>query len=134
MRKITIDNKRVIARNAITLGFATQTVKRGAYFVTNEGRMCRSLGRIASCDNDGQDCTGHVVAMVWGPSGHCYERWIDPESISECYSEPPHKIAAFFFAAEIPHDSQTMRRLMEHGTTDERYVDKHVERAESLNR
>ena len=86
MRKITIDNKRVVAPNARLIGSATRVVKRGSYFITTSGMICRSLGRIASCDSDGTS----------------------PRS--------------------CPYDAQTMRRLMNHGTTQEQFIDAHKDR------
>lgn len=131
MRTIKTDNKRVIAKNATLLGFATREVKRGSFFIYNDAgqfRMARSLGRIAECDSDGEDCTGHVLAMIWGMSGYCYERWVNPTEIVECLEKPPTQMAAFFFAEELPYDAHTMRRLMAHGTLSEQFVENHAAR------
>ena len=132
MRSITTDNRRVIARNATLLGFATRKIKAGTFFVYNDAgqlRAARSLGRIASCDSDGDDCTGFVLAMVLHASaGFAFERWVNPDDITEAYDAPPAAMAAFFFVPALPYDAQTMRRLMEHGAIQNQFVDQHANR------
>jgi len=126
MRTIQIDNRKVIAPNATLLGSATRTIKAGTFFIWNDAgqlRQCRSLGRIASCDSDGDDCAGYVLAMVLHASATlAFERWVNPAEIVEAYADSPAALAAFFFAPTLPYDAQTMRRLMEYGTTTNRYV------------
>ena len=125
----TIDGKQVICRNATLLGFATCKARVGSYFVYHDGteqRMGRMLGRVAyapALQGDTKPIVNHILAMVWFPMGHCCERWINPADVIECYTNPPASIAAFFFAPKIPYDAQTMRRLMEHGTCSDHYIE-----------
>jgi hypothetical protein len=123
----TIDNRAVIARNATLLGFATNRIKAGTYFVykaaDGSNRMGRSLGRVSApalCETPRIE--GYVLAMVWFEMGYCCERWINPDEIIEAYSEPPTKLAELFFAPKLPYDAQTMRQLMAYGTLSESYV------------
>src|SRR5665213_1853684 len=87
-------------------------------------RTGRSLGRLT------ENGTGKIFILVMQISAdmsHLCERWIEPSDVLQI-REVPMNLAAFFFAAELPHDSAMMRRLMDHGTTSESYVSEHENR------
>lgn len=130
MRKHTLDNKQVIAPKASLLGAGTRIVKRNSFFTFCPWKdsgitlLARSLGRIATVEPDGlEDCVGYVAALVFSEHGQsCYLRWVAPDSIMEVF-DAPTKIAAFFFAAELPGTPEEILRLYEYGSLSERYID-----------
>jgi|SRR5215469_4828237 len=124
MRKFTLDNKAVRVPNASHLGFDKWKVKRGDVFTCDGNIIARSLGRIKTCDNDGEDCRGWVCALVLGLSGsHAYVRWIDPASVRQVI-DCPSKLAAFFFAEKLPYDNDMILNLAAYGTLSELFIDR----------
>ena len=138
MRDATIDGRQVICCNASLLAGGTRSARVG-HMVTcdynGQTRLARVLGRIVHAP--AIDCEGGerlenwlLVMMLSDDSTHAYERWIDPATVTRIF-ESPDRFAAFFFAPKLPYDLKTMRRLMDHGTMSESYIDnapKHVAR------
>lgn len=140
MRKHTLDNRKVVAPNASLLAGRGKIVKRGDCFVYGEAggsaRLARSLGRIASCEwvGPGEDCTGYIFAMVLSEDATSgYVRWVNPTDVAEVF-DAPSKMAAFFFAPELPYSSETLIRLMDYGTVCERFIGGAGERVEAWDR
>lgn len=140
MRKHTLDNRKVVAPNASFLAGGRGSVKRGDCFIYNEGsghaRLARSLGRIASCEwvGPGEDCTGYICAMALSDDAtHGYVRWVNPADVAKVF-DAPSKMAAFFFAPELPYSSETLIRLMDYGTVCERFIGGAGERVDAWDR
>jgi hypothetical protein len=94
-------------------------------------RVARSLGRIAWCDRDGENCVGFVLAMELSQDAtFAYERWINPDDITAIF-DAPTAMAAFFFAAELPYSPDMIRRLLDYGTVSDRYVNNAAARVEA---
>jgi hypothetical protein len=66
--------------------------------------------------------------VLHASAGFAFERWVNPDDITEAYDTAPTDMVAFFFAAKLPYDAVTMRRLMEHGTLSDQFVGHHAER------
>jgi hypothetical protein len=132
----TIDGKQVICRNASLLGYSTRRARVGCFFVYYEedgsNHVARMLGRIAHAPGlppERKPIKNHILAMAlmsWAQSAA--ERWIDPATVIAVYEKPPTRLAAFFFAEKLPYDAHTMRRLMEHGTLQDQFIEHHAER------
>lgn len=122
-----IDNRTIVCNNAATLagrGYKLETGMCFTYEEAGQTRLARSIGRVTAPALAG--CTaidGYVLAMVLSfDANHTYERWVNPDDVIEIFNAPT-KLAAFFFAPSLPCTGQTMRKLMEHGTISERYID-----------
>lgn len=133
---VTIDGRYIPCPNATRLGFCKWRAQVGDLIVYDECgdhlRMARVLGRIAyapALEGDKGPIKGWALVMALSEDGSlAYERWVDPAKI-KIVIESPAKFAAFFFAPKLPYDAHTMRRLMEHGTMSEQYVEHAAERA-----
>lgn len=116
------------------IGFSTVTARVGCYFAYRDGEcvsLARMLGRVNAPGGWGEKpIKNYILAMVLGMEGtHAFERWVDPDTVTRICSEgPPHKLAAFFFQPKLPYDVHMMRRLMEHGTVSDSYIEQHAER------
>lgn len=128
MRKFTLDNKaipcpNVMARTVLTRGAA----KRGdmiQFRVWSVGPLMlgRVMGRIATCDDDGENCIGYACVMVLSECAEtCYIRWVNPFHIYRVM-DVPTKVPAFFFKPTLP-DNATLIREMERGSISERFID-----------
>jgi hypothetical protein len=132
----TIDGRQVICRNASLLGYSTCRARVGCFFVyydeAGTNHLARMLGRVAFAPAIGRGekpIKNFILAMVltsWAQSA--MERWVDPATVLAVYEKPPTNLAAFFFQPKLPYDAQTMRRLMEHGTVSDEYIERHAER------
>lgn len=126
MRKFELDNTQVRAPNASHLGFDKWRVKRGDLFsYTDQGHdyIARSLGCIKWCDRDGEDCRGWICALVLGQCAeHAYIRWVNPQRITRII-DVPTKLAAFFFAKELPATVEMLLKLADYGTLSEQFID-----------
>jgi hypothetical protein len=126
MRKFELDNTQVRAPNASHLGFDKWRVKRGdvfSYSCDGQNHIARSLGCIRWCDSDGEDCRGWVCALVLGQCAeHAYIRWINPQWITQIINVPT-KLAAFFFAKELPATVDMILKLADYGTLSEQFID-----------
>ena len=114
MRKHTLDNRKVLCRSAPYVSYYKAcTLKRGDMFLyeqDNHRFLARSLGRIASCDNDGLDCTGWIVCLVTSEDHRSvYMRWVDPNSVRAIF-DAPTKMMTLFFAPELPPLSDIMEQ------------------------
>lgn len=143
---LTIDGRKVICPHASLIGYCTMTARVGSYLAYRESPkgdllLARMLGRIkfASVPQPVRDSKGvlrgyiqnHILGMVLvlGMEGtHAFERWIDPATVTAVYDKPPSALAAFFFAEKLPYDVHTMRRLIDHGTVSDHYINQHAER------
>jgi hypothetical protein len=132
---VTIDGRQVICTNASLLGYSTRRARVGCFFVYSDeagtNHVARMLGRIVYAPDlpPGKPIKNHILAMVlmsWAQSAA--ERWVDPATVIAVYEKPPTRLAAFFFAEKLPYDAHTMRRLMEQGTVQDSYIEKHAER------
>lgn len=132
-----IDSRQVICRNASLIGYSTRTARVGSFLIYADGakrggsdrpQMARMLGRVHA---DGRT---YILAMVLSSTcGSAFERWIAPDDVLECYDKAPAKLAAFFFGElprELVREPQLMRRLMDHGTIGEEYIDHLQERVQ----
>lgn len=92
-RKVVLDRKQVICRNAAPL---RMIVKPGMWVTfNNAGKMCNSssgrvIGRIADIENDGlENCRGWLcVAALSHDSSFFMERWVKPEWVFESRTMP----------------------------------------------
>lgn len=135
---VEIDHRQVVCRKASLIGYSTCRAKWGSYFVYNEGgvpgarSLARMIGRIKYASQLAQreePIRNWILAMVLSSSGlSAYERWVKPDWVLECYGAPPTKLAAFFFQPRIPYDGPTMRRLMDHGTVQDQFIEQHADR------
>lgn len=125
-----VDNVRVICPNASLLGYGTRKMKAGKCFTYGtEDHVARSLGRVTVLENVDNRIVekSYVLAAVLFHGQFMTERWVDPKDVREIF-EAPTKIATFFYQPKLPYDAHTMRRLMEHGTMSEHFVEHHAER------
>lgn len=126
----TITRKAIICPNAKMLGFDKgYRAEIGDCILYQETedtlRVARVLGCVSAPALEPGDAPVKNFALVMalsGDAGSGYERWVDPLKIVRIFSAPT-KFAEFFFAPTLPYDAQTMRRLMEYGTINERYID-----------
>jgi hypothetical protein len=133
MRKCELDNHGVFCPNASRLGFSKTTAKRGDLVVwkyPGEDRTFfgRSLGRIKSCDNDGTDCTGHLVIFTPGSNlTFGMIRWVSPDDVVDVCAWPANFLA--FLSGEMPvKDPIMVLRMVEYGACADHYVVDAVER------
>lgn len=134
----TIDNKAIPCPNATFFAGGRGKAKAGDMITCNHSgatRMARILGRVSApalSGDDGPTVGWALVMMLSNDGSFAYERWINPADITRVYDAPTN-MAAFFFAPTLPYDAHTMRRLMEHGTTMERYITSADERVKGWN-
>ena len=128
MRKHTLDNKKVSCPNATYSGSWNRYVaKKGDMILFHDTNapihLARVVGRIATCDSDGENCVGWLSVLVLSEDGYfLYVRWVEPSQVRAIF-DPPTKIPAFFFGAKWP-DAATLYAASEHGSLHERYIDK----------
>jgi hypothetical protein len=126
-----IDNRKVICKNSSLIGYSTNVVKAGDFFTytdhnRNQIQMARSLGRVSApaLSANEKPINGYILALVLSGDGtFAFERWVNPDDVQSVMPLPT-KMTAFFFAPTIPYDAQTMRRLGEHGTLADEFIDK----------
>lgn len=130
MRKHTMDNKKIRCPSAIYSGHNDKLVaKRGdgiTFLAWSDGPVClgRVLGRIASCDDDGENCVGWAVVMSLSQDGYgIYYRWVKPSWIKSVFTMPT-KVPAFFFGDMMKMDNEKLMHLHEQGSLHEWYIDK----------
>lgn len=127
MRDATIDGKQVICPNASLLASGTRKARVGCMVTcehNGQTRIARMLGRVAYSPaiEGAERIENYLLVMMLAEDGtFAYERWIDPKEVTRIF-ESPAKFAAFFFAPKLPYDLKTMRRLMDHGTMSESYI------------
>lgn len=127
MRKHRLDNRKVSCPNAHYLGVHNKLVaKRGdmlIYEQDNHHKTARVIGRIASVDNDGENCVGWLSVLVLAQDGYSlYLRWINPAWVRAIF-DPPQKVPAFFFSTKWP-DNVKLNYAIEQGSLHEFYIDK----------
>lgn len=125
-----IDNRQIICPNASLLGYGTCKMKAGKCFTYGtEDHIARSLGRVTALEtiDNRRVEKSYVLAAVLYHGQFMTERWVDPKDVREIF-DVPAKIAAFFYQPKLPYDAHTMRRLMEHGTMSEHFVEHHADR------
>ncbi len=126
----TIDGRKVICPNATLLGFATLTARVGSFLIYRDSsgacHYARMIGRVAyapALAGDAGPVKNFILGMVLSSSMQgAFERWIDPLSVIEVHDTPPAALLAFF-AGPLPCDAQTLRRVMEHGTVQDQFID-----------
>lgn len=130
-----LDGRQVLCRNASTIGYSSVFLRVGMPFTFRDGeetRTARMLARVKYAPqlaHNEKPIKNWILAMVLSPMGtHCYERWVNPDDVTQTHPEAPTKLAAFFFAPKLPYDVHTMRRLMAHGTIADSYIDNAPER------
>ena len=133
MRKHTLDNKKVTCPNATYSGHWNRYVaKKGDMILYHDKtapdatfapvHLARVVGRIATCDSNGENCVGWLSVLVLSEDGYgLYVRWVEPVQVQAIF-DPPTKIPAFFFGAKWP-DAATLYAASEHGSLHERYID-----------
>lgn len=130
MRKFTMDNRKIPCPTAVFSGHADKLVAhRGdgiTFLAWSDGpvNLGRVLGRIKTCDSDGEDCVGWAVVMALAPDGYgIYLRWIKPEWIKSVFTMPT-KVPAFFFGDMMKISNEELLHLYEQGSLHEMFIDK----------
>lgn len=130
MRHFTLDNKKIPAPNAQYLGFHNKlAAKRGHGILCRVWKdgpisLARVLGRIASCDSDGEDCRGFACVLMLSDDAHAvYTRWIDPKHIIAIF-DMPSRIPAFFFSQVWDKPLSAILHAERQGSLHELYIDK----------
>jgi hypothetical protein len=124
-----IDNRKVICKNSTLIGHSTNVCKAGDFFTyCTDGaqtHLARSLGRVSapSLSPNDSPIKGYILAMVLSNDAtFAFERWVNPDDVLSVNPVPTH-MAAFFFAPTIPYDAEMIRRLGEHGTLSDEFIE-----------
>lgn len=136
---VKLDKKQVICRYASTLGFSKNILSCGDLFIyrtdNSDTATCRMLARIKFAPAIGEDkapIKNWICAMQLSTCAtFTYERWVNPDWITEI-PPIPTKLAQFFFAPALPYSADLLRKLMEYGTISNQYIDGIAERAKLL--
>lgn len=142
MRKAQYDRKQVICKNSSFIGYSTRIAKPGYWIVfrLSETKTCmaRVLGRIASCDSQGFDCTGWLAVMRLGDSGrHTWVNWVNPDDVLECYETAPYNLLSWLTGenwVKTKDDIERIVAMSEHGTTCTSYIDSRDDPEKPYNR
>jgi predicted Zn-ribbon and HTH transcriptional regulator len=133
---MTLDGRQVRCPHASLIGYSSNMARVGYFFTYVEDgqiRYARMLARIAYAPRIGNDnvIKNYILALVLSMNASsAYERWVDPATVREVYEKPPTKLTTFFFQPTLPYKVDVIRRLIEHGSLQELYVDKVEERVE----
>lgn len=83
----------------------------------------RVLGKIVSCDSDGDDCTGWI-AVLWLHVGlsHASVMWVNPEWVRRC-APPAPELLAFVAGVNItPENVEKIDRAASYGSLSEHHI------------
>lgn len=129
MRKHKLDNRRVVCPRAELLAGGTRILKHGMFFTFqyedgSQRFLARSLGHVtAGPDGDASAFDGIMAMVLSEDASFVFIRWVSPEQVTRIDENPPHKLAAFFFAPTLPYSSATIVRLIDYGTVCERFIE-----------
>jgi hypothetical protein len=133
---MNLDGRQVLCPHASLIGYSSNMARVGYFFTYAEDdqiKYARMLARISWAPQIGNDkpIKNWILAMVLSMNASsAYERWVDPATVREVYEKPPTKLTTFFFQPILPYRVEVMRRLIEHGTLQEQFMDSAEERVE----
>lgn len=134
--------KQVYCRNASRLGHDKYKASVGDIIVYREHhsddsytlRTARMIGVVVSApkiDPSDAEIKDWLLVLTLAHDSHtCYERWVNPDWVTQI-SSVPTKFAAWFFQEKLPYDAHTLRRLHDYGSLSDDYIDKADERVEA---
>lgn len=129
-----IDARQVICKNASLIGFGTLKARVGSFLTYEDSagmHYARMLARIkyapALAGDEAPIRNWLLCAVLSRYGSNIGEHWVNPDWV-RTIELVPTRTAEFFFAPKLQYTANMYRRLIEHGTLQEHYIDQHAER------
>ena len=126
MRKARYNLRQTVCPKSSCIGYSSNVAKPG-YWIAYDGGIARVLGQIEECPYDGGvSVKGWIVAIrLIMECTHAGVTWIDPQTVTHCYSKPPADLLTWFTGDEWVKNKGDIARIIamgEHGTLSDSFI------------